>query len=240
MREIILLIMAAFAAFVVAAACGGGSSKPTATPAPTLNPADFSATIDNPLFPMSSLGPKVFEGDEKDPDTGESVHTRIEHTILPDTEVIGGVAALVLQDKEYQDGNLIEIALDYFAQHRDGSVWYLGERVDEYENGQVTGHSGQWLSGDGANRAGIYMPARPTAGQEFSQENAPGIAEDVSKVIAVDLSITVPAGSFAGCLKAEDTSPLDNAPGEFKYYCPAVGLVREEPPGGRVDLISYN
>ena len=40
------------------------------------------------------------------------------------------------------------------------------------------------------------------------------------------------------CLKTEDFSPLDKVT-EFKYYCRGVGLVREEPPNGHLDLISY-
>jgi len=208
MREIVFLAIVTVA-LALTVGCGG-SDGPSASPAPTLNPADFSAAVDNPLFPLAGIGPKVFEGDETDPDSGEAFHTRIEHTVLPQTETIGGVEAAVLQDREYHDGELVEATLDYFAQHRDGSVWYLGERVDEYEDGQLVGHEGQWLSGDGDNRAGVYMPAQPAAGQKFNQENAPGIAEDQSEVIAVDAAVEVPAGSFTGCLKARDSSPLDD------------------------------
>jgi hypothetical protein len=236
MREIMFLAALTIAAVAVAAACGGGDDEAGPAPAPTLNPADFSTTIDNPLFPLSPGSVRVFEGEEVE--DGETVRVRIEHKILDETVVIGGVEALVLEDREYQNGELVEVALDYFAQHRDGSVWYLGEHVDDYENGEVTGHSGQWLSGEGDNRAGIIMPADPVVGQQYNQENAPGVAEDQGKVIAVDQEVTVPAGTFTGCLKTEDSSPLDDVT-EFKYYCPDVGLVREEPPEGGVDLISY-
>ena len=238
MRELILIGGAIIAALAIGEACGGDSSEPSASPVPTLNPADFSAKVTNPLFPLDGVGPKVFEGQEKDPDTGETFTTRIEHVVLPQTDNIGGVDATVLQDKEYHDGELVEETLDYFAQHKDGSVYYLGERVDEYENGQVTGHSGQWLSGDGASRAGIYMPADPKAGQQFDQEQAPGIAEDYSTVEAVDQSLTTPAGSFTGCIKTRDASHIEDVT-EYKYYCQDVGFVREEPPEGAVDLISY-
>jgi hypothetical protein len=237
MKRIVLLACSATVALAVGA-CGGDPSESTPTPVPTLNPADFSATIDNPLFPLSSLGPKVFEGDETDPDTGETVHARIEHTVLPETVTVAGIEVTVLQDKEYADGEIIEIALDHFAQHRDGSVWYLGELVDIYEDGEVVSHEGQWLTGEGQNQAGIYMPAEPAVGQAFNQENAPGIAEDRFEVIALDQTVTVPAGTFTGCLKTEDSSPLDDTR-EFKYYCPGLALVREEPSDGTVDLISY-
>ena len=82
------------------------------------------------------------------------------------------------------------------------------------------------------------MPAEPQLGDEFEQERAPGVAEDRSKVVATDQTVTTPAGSFSGCIKTEDFDPIGNLT-EFKYYCPDVGFVREEPPGGHLDLISY-
>jgi len=216
------------------AACGGGSGQSNST----VNPADFQATIDNPWYPLSSLGPRIYEGEEPDPDTGEVVKTRLKSTVLPQTDVVAGVEVLVLEEKNYEDGELVESTLDYFAQHRDGTVYYFGERVDDYEDGKVVGHSGQWLAGEGENQPGIFMPAEITVGQTFEQEQAPGVAEDRSKVVSTGETVTTPAGSFSNCAKTEDFSPLDGVT-EFKYYCPGVGLVREEPPEGRLDLVSY-
>jgi len=217
------------------AACGGGGGKATVT---SIDPADFQAKVDNPFFPLASLGPKVFEGEETNPETGESIETRVESTVLPETDVVAGVEVTVLQEKDYENGELVESTLDYFAQHRDGSVYYFGERVDDYEGGEIVSHKGQWLAGEGENRPGVYMPAELSVGQTFDQENAPGVAEDRSKVLALEQTVETPAGSFSGCLKAEDFSPLDNAT-ESKYYCAGVGLVREEFPDGHLDLVSH-
>jgi hypothetical protein len=239
MKRHLLFVSVAAIAGLALAACGGGGSDGggTSQTAPAINPADFQSRVDNPLFPLSSLGPKAFEGEEPDPDTGEMLKTRLESTVLPDTDTVAGVEVLVLEEKDYENGELVESTLDYFAQHKDGSVWYFGERVDEYEHGQVVGHEGQWLAGEGDNQPGVYMPAEPKVGDEFAQEQAPGVAEDQSKVVATDQTVTVPAGTFSGCLKTEDFSPLDGAT-EHKYYCPGVGLVREEPPEGFLDLIT--
>jgi len=236
MKPYIVALGVLIAGVALLGACGGadGSAQQTSS----LDPADFQATIDNPLSPLSFLGPKVFEGEEKDPDTSETIKTRLESTVLPDTDVLAGVEVLVLEEKDYEDGELMESTLDYFAQHKDGSVWYFGERVDEYEGGKVVGHKGQWLAGQERNQPGVFMPAEPAVGATFEQEKAPGVAEDRSKVVATGQTVTVPAGTFTGCVKTEDFSPLDNVT-EFKYYCPGVGLVREEPPGGQLDLVSY-
>ena len=47
-----------------------------------------------------------------------------------------------------------------------------------------------------------------------------------------------PAGSFSDCMKTHDEDPRSGAT-EFKYYCPGVGLVREESGENHVDLVRY-
>jgi hypothetical protein len=202
----------------------------------TIDPADYSTTIDNPLFPLSLLGPKLFIGEEADPDTGEVVEERLESRVLPQTETVAGVRVLVLEERAYTDGGLVEVALDYFAQHRDGSVYYFGERVDNYEDGLLRDHAGQWLAGEGDNLPGIIMPAQPVIGQTYQQERAPGVAEDAATVLSTNETVTVPAGRFTGCLKTRDFNPLEPDVVEFKYHCPGVGLTREEAEDGFLAL----
>jgi hypothetical protein len=227
-----------------AAACGGnganqgnGGQAQETTPTES-EPAQFSAIVDHPLVPLSSIRLTVFEGVERDPDTGERIELRIESRVLDQTRQLAGVEVAVVQVKDFEDGELVERTLDYYAQHEDGSVWYFGEHVDDIEEGKVVGHMGQWIAGQNGAKPGIFMPAEPEVGDKFEQERAPGIAEDRSEVVAAGLEVTTPAGTFSDCIKTEDFAPLDKVT-EFKYYCPGVGLVREEPPDGRIDLISY-
>ncbi len=230
-----LTLLALPAALAVIAAC---SDEESGAPAATLNPADFRSVVDNPFLPLSSLGPQVFEGEETDPDTGETIAIRVESRTLPGTDTVAGVEVLVAEVKDYEDGELVELTLDYYAQHSDGTVYYFGERVDEYEDGKVVGHTGAWLAGKDGAEPGVFMPADPQVGDKFEQEKAPGIAEDRSEVLAVGQAITTAAGSFDGCIKTEDYAPIDDVT-EFKFYCPDAGLVREEFEDGRLDLISY-
>jgi hypothetical protein len=224
---------------LVASGCGGDDegSAPNQTTA-TLDPAAFSATVDHPLVPLSSVRHLVYDGTERDSETGEAIKTRTELRVLNRTGNVAGVPVAVVDVKEYEDGELVEHTEDYYAQRRDGSVWYLGEKVDDYEEGKIAGHSGQWLTGEGDAKPGLFMPAQPKAGQTFEQEQAPGVAEDQSTVVAVGLRVTTRAGSFADCIKTKDYAPLDKHT-EFKFYCPRVGLVRETAAGGRSDLASY-
>jgi len=236
MKGNLLIASLATLGVLMLAACGGGGDAADNSSA-AIHPADFQATIDNPFYPLSSLGPRSYEGEESDPDTGEVVETRLESTVLPETDVVAGVEVTVLEEKNYEDGELVERTLDYFAQHKDGSVYYFGERVDDYEGGKVVGHESQWLAGEGENEPGVFMPAQPVVGAEFEPEKAPGVAEDRSKVVAADQTVTTPAGAFSGCIKTEDFDPLGNTT-EFKYYCPGDGFVREEPESGFLDLVS--
>jgi hypothetical protein len=210
---------------------GDGGEQPSAA---AINPADFQATVDNPLFPLVPGTITIHEGEEG---TEETTAIRVESTVLTETETVAGVEVTVVEVREFEDGELVESTLDYYAQHKDGTVYYMGERVDDYEDGQLVGHSGQWLAGEGENQPGIFMPADPQVGDEFEQERAPGVAEDRSTIVAVGESVTVPAGAFENCIKTEDFAPLDNAT-EFKFYCPDVGLVREEGEDVFLDLIS--
>ncbi len=237
-------VLGAVAGATLLAACGDDGGTPSeATPtseAPSgIDPADFQSTVDHPLFPLTPGDMLAYEGEETDPDTGETIQVRDEMRVLAETTFVAGVEVTVVEDKAFEDGQLVESTLDYYAQHRDGSVYYFGERVDEYEDGQIVSHDGSWLAGEGDNLPGVFMPADPQMGDEFEQERAPGIAEDRSTVVAVGQTVTVPAGEFSGCIKTEDYDPIGDTT-EFKFYCPDAGFVREETaPAGHLDLISY-
>lgn len=240
-----LVIMTAFLA-----SCGGSDSNdasPTAratNPGPeatsvAIDPADFTSVIDNPLFPLSSYTTMVYEGEETDPETGESFTTRVEMTVQPDTATIAGVEVLVVQDQAFDDDELVESTLDYYAQHKDGSVYYFGEDVDNYEAGELINHDGSWRAGEGENLPGVIMPPAPAVGDVFAQEKAPGIAEDQMTVLSLTETVTVPAGTYENCVKTEDVNPLDETGAiEFKYYCPGIGFALEEFDAGNLELVS--
>jgi hypothetical protein len=225
------------ALLALGAACGDDGAKAPEDAA--IDPADFQSAVDNEFFPLEPGATFVYEGEEVDPDTGKTIELRVESTVLEAKDVVAGVEVTVVEVRDIEDGELVELTRDYYAQHSDGTVYYLGEDVDDYEDGEVVGHSGQWLAGEGDNLPGVFMPASPAGGDEFEQERAPGLAEDRSKVIDIDQPVTTAAGEFSGCIKTEDYDPIGGAT-EFKYYCPGVGLVREESEDGEsfIELVS--
>lgn len=192
--------------------------------------------ITNPLLPLAHLKLDILEGKEG----GDKI--RIERRILLDkhkTFTIGGqtVEALVMEDREIKNGELEEVTLDYFAQDDEGTVYYLGEDVDEYEGGKVKGHSGAWLLGKDTQHPGVIIPAHPKAGDKFKSEDVNKEINEDDEVVSVDETVSVPAGTFEHCVKVKEV--LADGEIEFKFYAPGVGVVREVPAGGNVVLISH-
>src|SRR2546423_6717139 len=68
------------------------------------------------------------------------------------------VETMIVVDKDFVAGQLEEVTFDYFAESDAGGVYYFGEDVDEYQNGQVVGHSGAWHYGVDTNILGLIMP----------------------------------------------------------------------------------
>ena len=203
-------------------------------------PTGLTANVDHTFIPLDQVTTKIFEGEETDPEEDETFSIRVEEVVRPDPIIINGIEVRVVEAKDFEDDELIELTLDYYAQGLDGTVYYVGEDVDDYEDGEVVGHSGEWLAGVDGNLPGIFMLPIPQVGDVFEQERAPSIAEDSSTVVALDVEVSVPAGTFTGCMETEDIDPLADSGGtEHKFYCPGVGLVREESEEGFVDLISY-
>lgn len=233
---------AAAALALVAAACGGDDpdDEPAeARQAPAAADATAStAQVDHPLHPLTTVRLKVFRGSERDPETGETLETRVEARVLDRTRSVDGLESAVVAVKDFEGGELVESTRDYYAQRGDGSVLYMGEHVDDYEGGKVVGHGGQWLAGEDGAKAGVFMPGAPEVGQSFEQERAPGVAEDRSTVVARGRTVTTPAGTFEDCIRTKDYAPLDKLT-EYKLYCPGVGLVREDLEDGRVELVRY-
>jgi hypothetical protein len=147
------------------------------------------------------------------------------------------VPALIMEDREFAGGALKEVTLDYFAQSDDGTVYYLGEDVDIYKNGQVVSHEGAWLYGVHTQTLGILMPANPKVGDTFQSENVPGITREDDEVLSVSETVTVPAGTYTNCLKIQEK--LSDGGIDYKYFAPNVGVVKEVPEDGEVNLISH-
>ena len=193
---------------------------------PAVDAADFVDGIDNPYLPFLPGSRWVYEG------TGEDATERIEVEVLDERREVFGVSAVVVSDRVFDDGELIEDTEDWYAQDRDGNVWYLGERTAEYENGEVSTTAGSWEAGVDGALPGIVMPATPEPGTAYRQEFYAGEAEDLAEVLRTGESASVPAGSFADLVTIREWNPLEPEVVEEKSFAPGVGLVLETVTAG--------
>jgi len=229
MRRKALLGALVGAVLVLAAGCTSSSSQEKASTqeqkayAPHINPDEFTTTIDNEYLPLKPGTTFVYQGGAE----------RNEMTVTHDTKKVMGVECVVVDDRAWESGKLIEKTYDWFAQDNKGRVWYFGEDTKEYENGKVVSTKGSWEAGVDGAKPGIIMQAHPKVGQSYRQEYYKGEAEDMAKVLSLNESVTVPYGSFDRVLKTREWTPLEPSYHEHKYYAPGVGQVY----GGGSELV---
>jgi hypothetical protein len=180
-----------------------------------------SATITNPLFPISQLRSAVLLGHV------EGKPFRTETTLLPGTRTVtwNGEQSpvLVSQYMAYLDGRLEEVALDRYAQADDGSVWYLGEDVFDYRDGTIALTEGTWLAGRDGPGA-MIMPANPKVGDVYRTENAPGIVFEEVTVKSVSETVQGPSGPVSGAMIASELH--SDGTSEDKIFAPGYGEFR--------------
>ena len=200
----------------------------------SIHPADFVDEVDNAFFSLTPGARYVYRAETEE---GEEI---VDDTVTSDTKKILGVTTIVVHDLVSRNNSLIEETFDWYAQDKQGNVWYFGEDSRQFENGVQTGTEGSWEAGVNGALAGIIMLACPKVGNTYYQEFLATVAEDVGRVAGLKKRATVPFGTFTNCLKTLDSSILDPGADEYKYYAPGVGLVLEveRKSGVRSELIS--
>jgi len=159
----------------------------------------------------------------------ESPSERVLITVLEKTKVVDAIKTRVVEEREFEDGKLKEISLNYYAIDKNTkAVYYFGEDVDIYENGKIVRHEGAWLSGVDRARFGLMMPGVPVKGYTHYQEIAPGVALDRGEIFSLTETIKTPAGEFKNCLKVQETTGMNVNERGFKTYAKGVGLVQDE------------
>ena len=237
MGKIITLVLSMAFMFMFVAGCGEESPVIDVGDEPynpVINPADFVAEINNQYLPLTPGTTLIYEGDSED---GKE---RNEVEVTHDTKEIIGVTCIVVRDRVWLEGELIEDTFDWYAQDKDGNVWYFGEDSKEYEDGEFVGTGGSWEAGVDGAKPGIIMEANPQVGDAYRQEFYEDEAEDLAEVLSLNKSVSVPYGSFDSCLQTKEWTPLESDVVEEKYYASGIGVILEvEVKGGsdRSELI---
>ena len=182
-----------------------------------VNPSDFVRTVDHPYYPLAPGTTYHFEG------TLDATSVRI---VTHETKVVQGVVCTVVRERAISEGVVSEESLDWFAQDKEGNVWFFGEDSRHFDaNGVLTNTQGSWEAGVNGAVAGMIMPALPQLGQTYQQEFAPGVAEDMATVLELTAGVQTPFGTFAHCMLTREFSRLSPEEIEQRYYAPGIGLV---------------
>ena len=151
-------------ALVASAALVGSAGATTAHP----GPAAFVSSVDNPWFPLVPGTTFVYRGVKDGEPTRDVVH------VTSRVRVVDGVRCVAVTDRLYASGRLAERTTDWYAQDRNGTVWYFGEDTAELDrSGRVTSREGSWLAVqdasvrlEGPHTARLFRPGRE--GEELS------------------------------------------------------------------------
>lgn len=198
---------------------------------PIIDPADFQTLIDNPYFPLApGTTMKFVEND------GLAL-SESTMEVTDSTKIVAGVRCVVVHQTETRDRTVVEDTFDWYAQSKDGAVWYFGEDTTEFLAAGGASTTGSWQAGVDGAMPGIVMPAHPSLGEEFRQEYRQGVAEDMAQVAGVGESASVPAGEFSDAIRMKESSPLE--PGATtKWYARGVGVVRAESEDGSISALA--
>jgi hypothetical protein len=224
----------------LAAACGsssqngstptgpGSSAGTTPVATTTADPANFDGhVVDNAWYPLVPGMAWRYRG-VKDGEPAREIMVATSKT-----KTIQGVPCTVVSDKLYLTGRLEERTLDYYAQDRDGNVWYFGEDTAELKpNGEVKSTEGTWQAGRDGAMAGIFMPADPQVGQSFRQEYLKGQAEDHFRILSLMEHVTTPGATSSEAMLTMEWTPLEPNVIDHKYYVQGIGTVLEKTAKG--------
>ena len=220
----ILTLMLASALSIVVLTRVGTVAARSAAYLPAIDPTQFQATVDHPYFPL--VPGTVYRFSEK---AGKRISDN-EVTVTHDTKVIMGVTCVVVHDKLSTRGVVVEDTYDWYAQDKQGNVWYFGEDSKEFHAKGKVSTEGSWEAGVDGAQPGIMMKAALAPGEPYRQEYRAGEAEDMGQIVAAGESTTVPFGAFTGCVRIKEWSQLEAGTSK-KWYARGVGCVRSESPG---------
>jgi hypothetical protein len=202
---------------------------PTGADPVSLDPANFSADITNPYWPMKPGTRWIYRGVEE----GKSPEDIVVVVTTATKKLANGITTRQVRDTARSEGQIIEDTVDWYAQDSDGNVWYMGEQTAEFENGKIVSREGSWEAGKDGAMPGIIIPAQPEVGQKYRQEYKKGEAEDNGQVLAMNNLVGVKAGQYKDSLVTMDTSAIEPDVVEFKFYAPKVGpLLSVDISGG--------
>lgn len=182
-------------------------------------PVQFVDTVTNRYFPLIPGTKSFYRGFDGNTPTSDIMY------VSYNKKRILGIDCTVVRDEFYEDGVLIERTLDWYAQDAAGNVWYFGEDSRDFDaEGNVISTHGSWEAGVDGALPGIIMKAKPTPGDRYMQEVAPGVAEDAAEVHSIKAGCA-PIGCFDDLLAIDEWTRLAPEVRDRKFYARGIGFV---------------
>jgi len=213
---------AAIAVIGIMAMWGSTAGAATPTAAPVFDPNNFVAVVDNPYYPLPVGRTLVYSGIKDGQTQRDTV------TVTNQTRVILGVTATVVSDIADHDGTVLERTSDWYAQDKQGNVWYLGEDTVHFLPNGKGDTSGSWEAGVKGAEPGIIMEANPQIPDAYRQEYFAGQAEDTAWIVDRGGTVSVPYGKVRNVLTTLEATRLEPDAYDQKVYGPGIGIVLEQ------------
>jgi hypothetical protein len=216
------------------------------TSATDFDPARFSnpTRVTNPYLPLTPGSQLTWKGHAFD--EGDRVSRSIRMTVTDMTKVVDGVRTVVARDEDSTNGELEEVELTFYAQDDDGTVWYLGEYSEEYDD-QTLVKSPHWLGGLRGAKPGVMMQAAPRLGTPSYAEGWGGSDltwTDRGKVDQVGVHECIGSRCYSDVVVIDEFNPDEPGTHQLKHYAPHVGGIRtgwrgaEEEEKEELELVS--
>ncbi|MER5475123.1 hypothetical protein [Streptomyces sp. NPDC002685] len=190
--------------------------------------------ITNLTHPTTEVAQTIYGGQE----SGKPFRTEV--TLLPGIKTITwgdrSIRAVTSQYVAFSAGRVAEVALDWYAQADDGSVWYLGEDVSNYAGGVVADTEGTWQAGHDDAPGAMIMPAHPRKGDVYRTENLPGVVFEQVTVKAVGQTVDGPYGRINGAMTVHELH-MDGTT-EDKIFAPGYGEFSTGSADGDLEAVS--
>jgi hypothetical protein len=213
-----------------------GTTNPVAlgvTYSASIDPANFVSRVDNPYLPFTPGTRFRFQGVMKN---GTTPQTDTELVLHRQKQILG-VDCTVVRDTVTSNGRPVERTFDWYAQDRQGNVWYMGEETQELKHGRFGKMIDSGPAGQNGAHPGIIMEGTPRPGDAYWQFHWPGHALDKAKVLGSGGPVKVPYRSFSHTLVTQEQSPLEPGVRDRKWSVAGLGYIRERAVKGDKEQI---
>src|SRR5260221_4904521 len=220
-----------------AASGGSAGTGPASAEGPWAPPpierANFVSRVDNPYLPLAPGTTLRYRGVMKD-----GVTPQVDSfAITRQRKIVMGVTCTVVRDTVTSRGRPVERTYDWFAQDRQGNVWYFGEETQELKHGRFGKMIDSGPAGRNGAQPGLMMEADPMPGDSYWQVHWPWHAMDNTTVLGSGGRVELPYRSFKDTLLTPEQSPLEPGVKDQKWSVRGIGYVQEGAASGTHEQI---